>query len=81
MNLLNEEETAQAEKGVGVFKDPFKKDKVDSISIFIYNENDGGIDCRATVQFQNGDTCGSQNFRTSDFGQIVKDIQSFIKSL
>ena len=63
-----------------VFKDPFRKDKVEGINLrtFTYNSKTVWV---GRVTFKNGDTKGTQEFEHKDFTTIVKQIEDFINSL
>lgn len=75
-------------KGVSVLKDPFKQDKIKSIS-FDYAKImfEKAFSWTARVRFTNGNTDGAQSFEVRDdesknaFEEITRQVQSFINSL
>lgn len=60
--------------GLSVHKDPFKKDCVQQIHFYIYSEHAFKyMDKRfhADIVFQNGNTSGRHEIRTTDFASAV----------
>lgn len=47
----------------------------------LFFETDGSADMRATVEFSNGNTKGSQVFRETTFEELITEIQNFINTL
>lgn len=67
---------------VSVVKDPFIKECVESIrfnySKVLFSEE---WDCRAVVEFKNGNTRGEQVFRAKDFDICMAQVREFLISL
>ena len=76
-------EQLKASTSMSILKDPFKMDKVHSVSINIStNTFSGEKYCWANVKFKNGNTEGQQNFgNTTDFNGLVREVQLFIETL
>ena len=74
--LSNEED-----KELSVLKDPFTKQCVKAIHCHVYNNEDSDVSVRGSVEFKNGETEGTQKFKTNDFSILIKQIDDFIKSL
>ncbi len=66
---------------VSVLQNPFKSSCVTCISIEIRPKRVYGKKVSASVDFSSGNTKGSQDFESDDFGVLVKEIQTFINSL
>jgi hypothetical protein len=75
MDFLN---GSTRQNGLIGFKDPFKKDKVNSITFSRYSWNSVW---QGTVGFQNGKTSGKQEFENEDLFLLVKEVENFIASL
>lgn len=78
MNLLGKTE----EKNISIIKDPFKSDKIYSISFNLFNYGD--VYWSARVEFRNGNTSGEQRFKVDgaeNFSIIVKQVEDFLSSL
>jgi len=61
-----------------IFLNPFSKECVSCISIYIYP----GDECRAYVDFINGNTKGQQEFKKyNDFKKMLDDIEAFVNTL
>ena len=64
------------------FKDPFSKDKVSGITIFIRKGLfDSALVHEAYVDFKNGNTSGRQEFKASSFADLVNQVDLFIEDL
>ena len=65
------------------FKDPFSKNKVERINIFIYKGmfDENKLVHSATVKFKDGNTSGAQDFQANSFAELINKINSFIKNL
>ena len=65
------------------FKDPFSKNKIDRINIFIYKSlfDDTKLVHSATVKFKDGNTSGAQEFQANSFAELINKIDSFIENL
>lgn len=81
MNLISENGESN---GLSNFNNPFDKDGVTSVVIeydrkpsCFHNDKHG----KATIKFKNGDTSGYQYFYSDDFQDLVKQVDTFIKSL
>lgn len=70
------------DKKVSEYKNPFSSDKVDAINFFI-NKGifDGKISYKSYIKFKNGNSSGEQKIEASDFNELVKKTDEFIKSL
>lgn len=78
MELLNFGNT----KLPSVIKDPFKKQKIESISVTFQDFfGRGNWEATGRIQFKNGDTCGQQNFKGATFDDVVQQIKSVIEAL
>ena len=71
-----------------VFRDPFKKTKIESVSLnYSRVMFETYFSWVGRIYFSNGDTSGSQKFEVTDqesedaFGTITRQIQQFINSL
>lgn len=62
---------------LNLFKDPFKKDKIRYINIWLWNDGD----INATVKFKNGDTTGEHEIKGTDFADLITKVQNFIDTL
>jgi len=62
---------------INVVKDPFQASCLESIHMHFYPPNRW----RASVDFKNGLTAGSQNFKSSSFEGITQKLKSFVESL
>ena len=65
------------------FKDPFSKNKIDKINIFIYRGmfDETRIIHSATVKFKDGNTSGAQEFEADNFAELINKIDSFVENL
>lgn len=70
------------EKVPSILKNPFKKVCVKRIYVS-YQESWGGQRWTAigSVEFQNGDTKGEQEFKAETFDEVVRKIKSFLEDL
>lgn len=77
MGLLKMFESKEGQS-LSILADPFKKEKVTRIVIFMYPQAN---DVHGTVEFRNGLTKGEQDFRCNSLAQIAHEMESFINSL
>jgi hypothetical protein len=66
------------------FKNPFQKNRIESIWIQIRRKNwslGGEIVFEATVKFINGNTKGEQVIAGETFAQLIEKVNAFVKSL
>lgn len=75
MSLFN---IGNNEKQLSILNDPFKKDKVQRIHIFVYPQENR---CSGGIKFQNGATTGEQEFKAETLVEIVKKMEAFINTL
>lgn len=68
-------------KVTSVLKNPFNSKYLKRIHMHLFFETDGSADMRATVEFSNGNTKGSQVFRETTFEELITEIQNFINTL
>jgi len=61
---------------IDVFKDPFKKDCINSVWM-VYSHGR----FRGWVEFTNGDTQGKQEFKANSFPELAEKMKEFINSL
>lgn len=62
--------------------DPFKKGCIKSIYMFAHLDTFDGIpNITGQVNFQNGDTEGTQKFKASGMAELLIDIYNFCQSL
>jgi hypothetical protein len=68
--------------GLANFKDPFKKDCIQNITMHIGRKifKPDEIEYFANVYFKNGDTRGEQRIVGVDFADLVRKVQEFIKT-
>ena len=72
----------QEKEQVSVITDPFKKKCLKDISMFAHlNTYDGTARITGSVDFKNGDTEGTQNFRASSLGELLMKIHAFCMNL
>ena len=64
-------------------KDPFSKSNVSEFHIHGYPPRREGEEwrVRATLEFENGDTSGTQSFRGASLEETLKKMDVFIKNL
>jgi|LakMenEpi03Aug12_release.lakeMendotaPanAssembly.Ray.scaffolds.fasta_scaffold962431_3 hypothetical protein len=81
LNIFNNSE--EEKKFISSYSNPFKSDKVDKIEFTIgrklFTENE--IEYTASIRFKNGNSTGYQKIESSDFVSLVRETESFIKSL
>lgn len=63
-----------------ILKDPFKSNNITAIHIHYY-PNDKYTKVRASVDFKNGDTKGTQQFSDDIFDDVVIKIRKFVDNL
>jgi hypothetical protein len=74
--------TSEADSITSALNNPFSKSKIVSIHIHIYTGHGGLVkDCRASIDFKNGNTSGEQKFIGEDFAEVAPQVQSFINKL
>lgn len=61
--------------------DPFNKSSLESIMIYSRRTYRGQIIFVGSVDFQNGNTSGTQKFESSQFVQLVQKMEQFIQQL
>lgn len=59
------------------FNDPFKKNCVANVNIFLHNDGQH----TATVETKNGDTKGEQRFRSKDVNDLFRRIDNYVNQL
>lgn len=80
MNLLSV--FKNSDRPLSPLNDPFKKDAVVAVRFHIYTGLGGfSKSMSASVEFQNGNTKGQQDFRGDDFGVLVRQVEDFITTL
>lgn len=74
--------TTNAENKPSILLDPFKSSKVESIACYVTKGMfDKKFSCWGKVEFVNGGTEATQKFKAETFGELVRQIDDFIKSL
>jgi hypothetical protein len=83
MRLFKSDE--QQDQFVSTLVDPFKKDSIEDISLWIrrgfLSHTKNQMFYTATVRFQRGPTKGEHAIEAPDFVSLVKSVESFVKSL
>ena len=70
------------ENKLDLFKDPFGKSNVKTISFWIYKSDfDGEVSMSCDIMFKNGNTEGKQIIEAEDFATLVSAAETFINSL
>ena len=78
MNLIGNKEQSR----LSIIQDPFKKDKVDGISIFMFSRNNGTFYWIAKVTFKNGNTIGEQKTSNcSSYEEVYTQLKQILESL
>ena len=67
------------EKPLVDFLDPFKRDKISSITLEITNYCK--VEYKGRIYFSNGKTSGTQNIEASSFQDLIFQTQAFIEML
>jgi hypothetical protein len=80
MNILNFTKSAKQE--ISEFKDPFTKSSVKNIMFRTYTSSfHNKTIWIGNVDFQNGQTSGSQEFEKDTFQEIVLAVDNFVNTL
>ena len=78
MNLIGTQEQGR----LSVISDPFKKDKVDSINIFMFTRSNGSFYWAARVSFKNGNTLGEQKTNNCNtYEEVYIELKQILESL
>lgn len=78
MNILNGKDS------LFILKNPFTKDKINSISMYMMPDREFGFKWHCNITFKNDNTEGCQRFITNgadSFSEAVSKINDFIKNL
>ena len=69
-------------KGVpSQLKDPFNKERIQSIHMHYYNRSWSDPGWIATIEFINGNTRGEQKFEDKDFQSLLGKMEQFVNEL
>lgn len=69
-------------KELSVIKDPFNIDALESVRISAYKGLFGGAwRYTASVEFQNGDTKGEQDFEGESLADVAKKVDKFLTAI
>jgi len=74
--------TEEKEQTISILKDPFSKDNVESIHMFISKKIfSKGVDIQAHIKFKNGETTGGQKIVADSFPELISKVESFLKNI
>lgn len=71
----------QEKEQISIITDPFKRGCIKSIHMHAYPKSYGGPDISGSVNFENGDTEGTQNFKAESMAELFMKIYNFCESL
>lgn len=77
--MANLESLRQAENKISELKNPFNKDCIQLVTIWICKTWTPQF--QSKIKFINGNTTGEQNLEAQDFKSIIKKTEDFIESL
>lgn len=69
------------EKLPSIINDPFRKNKVVTISTYSYQTYSGNWNFTGKVEFSNGNTKGEQKFEGENFDHVVLKIKALLEEL
>ena len=72
----------QEKEQISIITDPFQKSCIKTIAMFAHIESYGNkARITGSVNFKNGDTEGTQNFKASSMAELFMKIYNFCESL
>lgn len=64
-----------------IIKDPFEKNSIEGVSVRLFKGWNGEWRASGNVNFKNGNTEGTQNFKAQTFDEVVVQIKSLLQEL